>query len=200
MTAGVVPSISAGPVPNWFCGGRRVPYNAGMLYVGSSILVLLNLLWLVLVLFGLPGNWLMVLSTSLFAWWTWDQRVFSGWTLMAIAILAALGELMEFLGGLVGARKAGASWRASLAGICGALIGALAGTIMFPVPVVGTIVGACLGVGLAVWLVETSRGAHPDLSLRRAVGAGMGELIGLLSKFVVGAAIWLTIAIAAFWP
>ncbi len=171
-----------------------------MLYVELSILVLLNLLWLMLVLFGLPGNWLMVLSTSLFAWWTWDQRLFSGWTLIAVAVLAALGELIEFLGGLVGARKAGASWRASLAGILGALIGALVGTIMFPVPVVGTIVGACLGVGLAVWLVETSRGAHPELSFRRAVGAGMGELIGILSKFAVGVVIWLTIAIAAFWP
>ena len=171
-----------------------------MLYVESSILVLLNLVWLMLVLFGLPGNWLMVLSTSLFAWWTWDRGVFSGWTLIAIAALAALGELIEFLGGLVGARRAGASWRASLAGILGALIGALGGTIMLPMPVVGTIVGACLGVGMAVWLVETSRGEHPDLSLRRAVGAGMGELIGILSKFAVGVVIWLTIAIAAFWP
>jgi uncharacterized protein len=171
-----------------------------MLYAGLSILVLLNLLWLTLVLFGLPGNWLMVLSTSLFAWWTWDRGVFSGWILMAIAALAALGELIEFLGGLMGARRAGASWRASLAGILGALIGALGGTTMLPVPVVGTIVGACVGVGLAVWLVETSRGAHPDLSFRRAVGAGMGELIGIVSKFAVGVVIWLTISIAAFWP
>jgi uncharacterized protein YqgC (DUF456 family) len=142
----------------------------------------------------------MVLSTSLFAWWTWDRGVFSGATLIVIAVLAAVGELIEFLGGMVGARKAGASWRASLAGILGAILGALFGTIMFPVPVVGTIVGACLGVGLAVWIVETGRGAHPDVSFRRAVGAGMGEFIGILSKFVVGVAIWLTIAIAAFWP
>lgn len=171
-----------------------------MLYVELSILVLLNLVWLMLVLFGLPGNWLIVLSTSLFAWWTWDRGVFSGWTLIAIAVLAALGELIEFLGGLVGARRAGASWRASLAGILGAVLGALGGTIMLPVPVVGTIVGACVGVGMAVWLVETSRGERPELSHRRAVGAGMGELIGILSKFVVGVVIWLVVAIAAFWP
>ncbi len=171
-----------------------------MLYLELSILVLLNLLWLALVLFGLPGNWLMVLSTSLLAWWTWDQRVFSGRTLIALAVLATLGELIEFLGGLVGARKAGASWKASLAGIFGALAGALGGTIAFPVPVVGTIVGACLGVASTVWLVETSRGERPELSYRRALGAGMGEFIGILSKFIVGIAIWLTVAIAAFWP
>jgi uncharacterized protein YqgC (DUF456 family) len=171
-----------------------------MLYVELSILVLLNLLGLMLVLFGLPGNWLMVLSTSLFAWWTWDRQVFSGGTLIAIAVLAAVGELIEFLGGMVGARKAGASWRASLAGILGAVVGALGGTVAFPVPLVGTVVGACLGVGLAVWIVETGRGAHPDLSFRRAVGASMGEFIGILSKFAVGVVIWLTIGIAAFWP
>jgi hypothetical protein len=171
-----------------------------MLYVELFILILVNLLCLMLVLFGLPGNWMMVLSTSLFAWWTWDRHVFSAWTLIAVAVLAAVGELIEFFGGLVGARKAGASWRASLAGILGALVGALAGTIMLPVPVIGTIVGACLGVGLAVWVVETSRGEHPELSFRRAVGAGMGEFIGILSKLAVGVVIWLTIAIAAFWP
>ena len=171
-----------------------------MLYVGLSILVLINLLWLMLVLFGLPGNWLMVLTTSLFAWWTWDRRLFSGGALIAIAILAVVGELIEFLGGMAGARKAGASWRASFAGIFGAIVGALVGTVMFPVLFVGTIVGACLGVALAVWIVETSRGEHPDLSLRRAVGAGMGEFLGMLSKFAVGIMIWLTIAVAAFWP
>jgi uncharacterized protein YqgC (DUF456 family) len=171
-----------------------------MLYVGLPILILVNLLWLMLVLFGLPGNWLMVLTTSLFAWWMWDRHPFSGGLLIVIAALAVLGELIEFLGGAVGARRAGASWRASLAGILGAIVGALAGTALFPVLFVGTVVGACLGVGLAVWLVETSRGAHPDLSFRRAVGAGMGEFIGILGKFAVGIAIWLTIAIAAVWP
>jgi uncharacterized protein YqgC (DUF456 family) len=171
-----------------------------MLYVGLLILVLVNLLWLLLVLFGLPGNWLMVLTTSLFAWWTWARHPFSGGLLIAIAVLALLGELIEFSGGTVGARRAGASWRASLAGILGAILGALAGTVFFPVLFVGTILGACLGVGLAVWLVETSRGAHPDLSFHRAVGAGMGEFIGILGKLAVGIAIWLTIAIAAVWP
>jgi len=182
------------------CGAGKGFYNGQMLYVGLSILVLLNLLWLTLVLFGLPGNWLMVLSTALFAWWTWDRQVFSGGTLIAIVVLAGIGELLEFLGGMAGARRAGASWRASLAGILGALLGALVGTVMLPVPLVGTLVGASVGAGLAVWFVETSRGAHPELSWHRAVGAGVGELIGILSKFVIGIAIWLTIAVAAFWP
>jgi uncharacterized protein len=173
-------------------------YNVWVLYVELLILVLLNLLWLSLVLFALPGNWLMVLSAALLAWW--DRQVFSGGTLIAITVLAVVGEIIEFFGGMAGARKAGASWRTSLAGIVGALVGALAGTVLFPVLFVGTLVGASLGAALAVWFMETSRGAHPALSWRRAVGAGIGELVGILGKFAVGVVIWLTIAVAAFWP
>jgi uncharacterized protein YqgC (DUF456 family) len=171
-----------------------------MLYLWLVILLALNAFWLALVLFGLPGNWLMVLTTAVFAWWRWDERVFSGGTLIAIAVLAVLGELIEFFAGTIGARRAGASWRASLAGILGALIGAIVGTGMLPVPVVGTVVGACLGVALAVWLVETVLGARPEQSLERAVGAGIGEFFGIVGKFAVGIVIWLTIAVAAFWP
>jgi uncharacterized protein YqgC (DUF456 family) len=171
-----------------------------MLYLWLTILVLLNGLWLILVLFGLPGNWLMVAGTALFAWWKWDQRVFSGWTLMAIAVLALAGELIEFFAGMIGARSAGASWRASLAGVLGAIVGAGAGTFLFPVPILGTILGACLGVGLTVGLVEVCRGEQFEPSLRRGLGAGVGELVGITGKFAVGIAIWLVVTVAAFWP
>jgi hypothetical protein len=51
-----------------------------------------------------------------------------------------------------------------------------------------------------VWVVEIARGEHPDRSVQRAVGAGMGKFFGIVGKFVVGIAIWLIIAVAAFWP
>ncbi len=43
-----------------FARPRGFPTIGGMFYAESSILVLLNWVWLMLVLFGLPGNWLMV--------------------------------------------------------------------------------------------------------------------------------------------
>jgi uncharacterized protein YqgC (DUF456 family) len=171
-----------------------------MLYVWLSILVLLNAVWLTLVLFGLPGNWLMVISTCLFAWWKWDQGAFSGWTLIAVAALALLGELIEFLAGMFGARRAGASWRGSVAAVFGAILGGLFGTFMIPVPFVGTVIGASVGAGLAVWAIEVSRGELSEHSLRRGVGAGIGQFIGITSKILLGLVIWLVIAIAAFWP
>ena len=171
-----------------------------MLYVWSSILVLLNALWLTLVLLGLPGNWLMVVSTCLFAWWKWDERVFSGWTLIAITALALLGELIEFLAGITAARGAGASWRGSMMAVFGAILGALFGTFVIPIPVLGSVIGASVGAGLAVWATEISRGELAKHSFRHAVGAGIGQLIGTTGKIALGLLIWLIIAVAAFWP
>jgi len=171
-----------------------------MLYLWLSILVLLNVVWLVLVAFGLPGNWLIVVGTGLFAWWQWDAGVFSIGTLVAVVVLALLAELVEFSAGMVGARRSGASWRSSIAAVFGAVLGAMAGTVMISIPLLGTVVGASLGAALGVWAVEMSRGQHPEHSLRRGVSAGVGALAGILSKLAAGVAIWLIVAVAAFWP
>jgi uncharacterized protein YqgC (DUF456 family) len=171
-----------------------------MVYLWSIVLVILNTAWLGLVVFGLPGNWLIVISTCLFAWWRMDNNVFSVYTLVAIVVLAVLGELAEFTAGMMGARKSGASWRGSVAALFGAVAGAIVGTFMIPVLFLGTLIGACLGAGLCVWGMEVSRGERTEHSLRYAVSAGLGEFFGIISKFALGIVIWFIVAIAAFWP
>jgi uncharacterized protein YqgC (DUF456 family) len=171
-----------------------------MLYVWLILLVLFNLIWLLLVLFGLPGNWLIVTSTCLFAWWRWEQSVFSIYTLVAIGLLAVLGELFELLGGIHGAKRAGASRRGSIAALAGAILGAILGTFMIPILFLGTILGACVGAGLGTWAIEVSRGRKMEESVLCGFGAGLGELIGITAKVTIGFIIWLTVAVAAFWP
>jgi len=171
-----------------------------MLYIWLISLIVLNVVWLVLVLFGLPGNWLIVTSTCLFAWWQWEDGVFSIYTLIAIAVLAGLGEMFEFLGGMHGAKRAGASRRGSIAALAGAIAGAIFGTFMIPVLFLGTVLGACIGAGLGAWAMEVSRGRKMEESVRCGLGAGLGELLGITAKITAGIIIWLTVAIAAFWP
>ncbi|MBC8394301.1 MAG: DUF456 domain-containing protein [Deltaproteobacteria bacterium] len=171
-----------------------------MIYIWLTILILLNACWLATVLFTLPGNWLMVIGTSLFAWWQWDNGIF-GWPLLvAITILALIAELIEFFAGAGGAKKAGAGWWGALAAIGGAIFGALVGTVILPVPLIGTMMGACFGAGLFTWIAERISGKEHEHSLRSGVGAGTGVLIGTISKFCIGCLIWLLITIAAFWP
>jgi len=171
-----------------------------MLYLWSTILILLNGFWLVWDIFGLPGNWLIVVSTWLFAWWRRDQSVFSIYTLIAITALAVVGELFEFFGGMHGAKRAGASWSGSIAALAGAITGAILGTFLIPILFLGTLFGACLGAGLGAWALEFSRGKKMEQSVRYAVGAGLGEFLGITSKFALGIVIWFVVAIAAFWP
>ena len=161
---------------------------------------MLNALWLLLVVFGLPGNWLIVICTCLFAWWRVDDGVFSFYTLLAITVLAVIGELIEFFAGAGGAKKAGASWRGSIGAIAGAVTGAVVGTFAIPVPFLGTLIGACTGAAIGAWSLELTGGRKLQDSFRYGIGAGIGQLLGITSKFILGVIIYLIVAVAAFWP
>jgi len=162
------------------------------------LLCLLNAGWLATVFFYLPGNWMIVLTTGLLAWWQRNAGVISGWTVVAMAALALAGEVIEFVAGLSGAKKAGAGWKASLAAIVGALAGAVAGTVLIPIPFVGTLLGGCIGAGLATWSVERAGGKHTQDSVKSGVGAGVGVFIGATVKIAIGAVLWLIAAAAVF--
>ena len=169
-----------------------------MIHVYLIILTLINIFWLVLVFVALPGNWLIVTTTCLFAWWKWDDGLFSIYTLIAITTLALIGEIIEFFAGPGGARKAGASFRGAFGAIIGTIAGAIAGTILIPLPLLGTLLGACIGAGLGALAMELTTGKPMPHSLRSGIGASVGTLIGTTSKLAIGVIIWLIVTIASF--
>ena len=169
-----------------------------MIYLWLILLILLNVVWLSLVFFALPGNWLMIATTAIFAWLGPGEEIFSIYTFVAIALLALLGEVMEFFAGAGGAKKAGAGIRGATGAICGAIIGALLGTIFIPILVFGTLVGSCFGAGLGAWIAELAGGRRMRHSVHSGVGAGVGQFLGVSAKFAIGIVIWLIVSIAAF--
>jgi len=171
-----------------------------MLYFWLIVLILLNSVWLALVPFLLPGIWLIVITTSLFAWWRGEDGIFSLYTLLAIAVLALVGEMLEFFGAMSGAKKAGADFRSSLGAILGAGTGAVLGTFIIPIPFFGTLLGACIGAGLGACTLGLTGGCCMRDSFHLGFGAGMGQFLGITAKLVIGGLIWLIVAIAAFWP
>lgn len=171
-----------------------------MLYLWLTSLILLNAVWLVLVAFALPGNWLIVITTALFAWWHAEDGIFSIYTLLAIAALALAGELVEFFGAMGGAKKAGARLSGSLGALIGTLTGAVLGTFLIPIPLFGTLLGSCAGAAIGACVLELSAGRRPQDYFRLGFGAGFGRFLGTTTKIAVGLLIWLTVAIAAFWP
>ena len=171
-----------------------------MLYVVATALVLLNTVWFVLVLLRLPGIWLMALSTGLVAWWRWDEGMFNVWTLVAVLVLAFLSEVLEFVAGAAGTKKMGGSARGAVAAMAGGVVGALAGTVLVPVPVFGSLIGAIGGAALGAWAVELMSGRRMHEAVRSGAGAGIGTMAGAVIKLGFGVAVWLVIAVAAFWP
>jgi hypothetical protein len=159
-----------------------------------------NSFWLMLVIFAVPGNWLMIASACLVAYYFRDAHVFSIATLIFITAMALIGELLEFFSGMGGARKAGAGWFASIGAIFGAVMGAVVGTFVIPIPVVGTIAGACIGAAILTAMVELAAGKDQRRSINSGLGAGIGVLFGTTAKFLIGCVIWFTITVAAFWP
>lgn len=167
-----------------------------MIYFWLTILIIINTFWLMLSFFALPGNWLMIVTTTLFAIWQKDN--FSIYVIIAAIILAMAGEVLEFFAGAGGAKAAGGGRRAMAAAIIGAIIGAVLGTVLIPVPLFGTLLGSAIGAGLAVLIVEKRAGKEFKESVKTATSAGVGQILGISAKIITGVIIWLIFAIAAF--
>jgi uncharacterized protein YqgC (DUF456 family) len=167
-----------------------------MIYFWLTILIITNTFWLGLVFFALPGNWMMIITTVLFA--MWQKNIFSIYVLIAAIIMALAGEILEFIAGPGGAKAAGGGKKAMAAAIIGAVIGAVLGTVLIPVPLFGTLLGSAIGAGLAVLIVEQKSGKEFKESLKTATSAGVGQILGAGAKIMAGVVIWLIFAIAAF--
>ena len=168
---------------------------------------LLGLGCVLLTALGLPGSWIL-LGISLgveFAdrWYlpAGHDPTF-GWKILVFcALLAILGEILEFLAGALGARKAGSSKRGMFGAVMGGLIGALLGTSI-PIPLFGTLVGAVLGTFCGAFWGEITHkeGKTARESLKPALGATLGRMLGTLCKIPIALTLWITLVVAVFWP
>ncbi|MDQ3332374.1 MAG: DUF456 domain-containing protein, partial [Planctomycetota bacterium] len=158
--------------------------------------------------FTLPGNWLIVGLAALFTHLLPPAeygRGFGWITVGVLALIAVLGEVIEFAAGAAGAAKHGASRRAMLLSIVGAAVGSITGAaIGIPVPIIGPLVAA-VGGGAAgafggAYLGEIWKGKqHPE---RTAVSTGalIGRLFGTVGKLSAGAAMVAVLAVMTFMP
>lgn len=129
---------------------------AGVLLVGAGVVGL--------VLPAVPGIALVFLGAVAIAAADEFTRV-GPWTLALIALLAIAASVLDYLAGVLGAKKFGASrW-----GVAGALLGLVLG---LPLGLPGLVFGPAVGA-VALELLR-------DPDARRAWRAGFGTLVGLL--------------------
>ena len=168
-----------------------------MIYVYATLLTLCNFVFLVGVLFNLPGTWLMVLLAAGVEWWNPGEYMFGWPVLYAAAGLALLGEVFEFLFSAAGTRQAGGSKRAAAIAIGGGVIGAVLGTAL-PVPVAGTLIGASVGAFAGSLLGDLWAGRPLFRSIDAGRGAAVGRFFGTVAKLAIGAVMVVILGLAAF--
>ncbi len=160
-------------------------------------IALINAFWLVLVLVGLPGTWLIIATCALADWWL-GMNMFSPYVLIAAVTLSALGEIMELLAGSHGARKAGGGKRGSWGALGGGIAGAILGTMFIPIPILGSLIGAGLGAFAAAAALEHDGGQDLTTAFQIGRGAAWGQFMGTLLKLIVGILVWLLVTVASF--
>ncbi len=150
---------------------------------------------LVLVVFGLPGLWIMIASAVCYRILLPDHPI-SWFTIVAITILAIIAEVFEFT--LTGkyARKYGGSRRAGWGAIIGGFIGMMVG---IPIPVIGSVIGAFAGSFAGAFIAEISGGKSNTAGATRvATGALVGRVVATAMKVGIGCAIAAWILVAAW--
>ena len=159
----------------------------------------------VMIIAGIPGVWLLITAAVLVDCldWLWlgpgAPLTFHPLTIAGCALLAGLGELLEFLLSAAGAKRFGASPRGMWCSVIGGMLGAILGTFLILIPVIGTILGAALGTATGAVLGELStRKKTLAETAKPALGAVIGRVLGTLAKLPLGLAVWVILAIAAF--
>ena len=174
-----------------------------MTVIFALLLILVLLACWLLTLLALPGNWLMVVATSIYAWFTpAPSPAALGWrTVVAILVLAVLGEIIELLASAMGVTKTGGSRRGAVMALVGSIVGGILGVFIgVPIPLIGSFVAAVFFAGLGAMagaiLGEISVGQRLDTSWRIGKAAFWGRLAGTLGKLIVGA-VMVAVVVAA---
>ena len=149
-------------------------------------LIVINTVGVAMVLLQMPGTWLILAATAMVAWLRTGS--ISSYTLLALLLLAIVGEAVETATAARQARRAGASRGAALVAMLGAAVGAILGT--FVMPVVGTLAGACAGAGLGALGVTRMNGGNWEDARDIGVAAAKGRLWGTLGKMAVACVMW----------
>lgn len=144
----------------------------------------ITLLWILcaaLIVAGLAGTVLPMLLGTVLVWagivlgaWIDDFQRVGTTTLVVVTVLAALAWVLDYVAGLVGARRAGASRQALL----GAAIGTVVGLFM---GVVGVLFMPLVGAALGEYLARKDQ----HRAVRVGVATWLGIMLGLLAKVVL---------------
>ncbi len=132
---------------------------------------------------GFPGNWAILVFSLLLAWSGEFSKVQVP-SLTVLLSLALLGEIIEFIVGMVVAKKSKASNSAIASSFIFGMIGAILGVpFLFGA---GSVIGAFIGAFTGAFIAELFMVRDLRRSIRAAWGTLLGKVGGLFTKTIIG--------------
>jgi len=148
------------------------------------LLVAASIIGLLLIPFGLPGLWVILLGIVGYGWLT-DFETMSATFLIVIIGLAIMAEAFEAWIGFRFAKRYGGSSRAGWGALVGGLVGAIVGV---PVPIIGSVVGGFVGAFVGAAVFEYTRARQSGVAAKAGWGAVLGRAAAAAMKMAVGIA------------
>jgi uncharacterized protein YqgC (DUF456 family) len=152
----------------------------------TLVLVFSGVIGLLLIPFGLPGLWVILLGILGYGWMT-DFQTMSVWFLGLMIGLAILGEVFEAWVGFRFAQRYGGSSRAGWGALVGGLVGAIVGV---PLPIVGSVIGGFVGAFVGAALFEYTRARQSGVAAKAGWGAVLGRAAAAAMKMAIGVAMF----------
>jgi uncharacterized protein YqgC (DUF456 family) len=176
-------------------------------YVIAVVFVLLGAICVGSIVLSLPGAWIMLALALIIEWAdglylpAGDSQTWEWWVLITCGGLVLASELIEFAAGAAGARAGGAGRRGMVGALIGGILGAILLTPLIPIPIVGTLIGAVIGTFAGAVLGEVSGQQAKTVrgSMKPALGATVGRVVGTFSKIGVAIVVWIVLSVDAFW-
>jgi hypothetical protein len=159
----------------------------------TTALAVVLLLSLLIIPFGLPGIWVMILAAVAYAWFVPGASI-GALAIIGCVAIALVSEVLDITVAARYTRKYGGSSRGAWGALVGGMVGAIAGV---PVPIVGSVLGALVGSFLGALILELASGSAGDTAARAAKGAAVGRAVATALKVAAGCVIAAWILAAA---
>jgi uncharacterized protein YqgC (DUF456 family) len=164
--------------------------------LGHLIFFFILIVGLFSLFFGLPGTWIILGATLVYAGVTGFAEV-GGGLLVLFCLLTVVGEVVEYVFGIAGARRFGSSNRGIVFSLVGGFVGAVVGAPLFFG--FGAILGALVGAFLGAVLIElhTYGAAEWKKAVRSGWGNFLGRIAGVITKvaIAIGMIVWITVTV-----
>jgi len=146
-----------------------------------AILILFSLIGFVSIFFTTFGTLIILIGSILFSLIT-GFSVISLKALLVLLTLYLVGEVLEYVFIIAGAKKLGASNAAIAGAIIGGIAGAIVGVGFFGI---GIILGTFLGIFLGAFVVELIVQRDLVKSLKAGAGSVLGRVGSIFAKVVI---------------